>query len=194
MIGGNKRQLVYYRNVHDVTPDFDGFELTPHPQPSALIYQQQVSGRRIDSEPQFGLPEDDLDNLLTRKTQVVEIDGLVNLINDRRTLRALEITLPNTTTPYWVAEPDVGVFYRTNATPSGADTLQFQQLDFSQGGDDTALIRAYCDTKMQFLQAGGMIPDQPLVTLPTLEVLYRQLSKRGFLPKKIENIRKRPAP
>ncbi|MGR3966274.1 hypothetical protein FW800_17635 [Pseudomonas sp. 910_23] len=191
MIGGNKRQLVYYRNVHDVTPDFDGFELTPHPQPSALIYQQQVSGRRIDSEPQFGLPEDDLDNLLTRKTQVVEIDGLVNLINDRRTLRALEITLPNTTTPYWVAEPDVGVFYRTNATPSGADTLQFQQLDFSQGGDDTALIRAYCDTKMQFLQAGGMIPDQPLVTLPTLEVLYRQLNKRGFLPKKIENIRKK---
>ncbi len=191
MVDGNKRQLVYYRNVHDVTPHYDVFELIPHPQPSALIYQQQVSGRRIDNEPQFGLPEDDLDNLLTRKTQVVEIDGLVNLINDRRTLRALEITLPNTTTPYWVAEPDVGVFYRTNATPSGANTLQFHQLDFSQGGDDTALIRAYCDTKMQFLRAGGMIPDQPLVTLPTLEVLYRQLNKRGFLPAKIEKIRQK---
>ena len=191
MIDGNKRQLVYYRNVHDVTPYYDSFELTPHPQPSALIYQPQVSGRRVDNEPQFGLPEDDLDNLLTRKTQVVEIDGLVNFINDRRTLRALEITLPNTTTPYWVAEADVGAFYRADATPSGADTLQFHQLNFSQGGDDTALIRAYCDIKMQFLKAGGMIPDQPLVTLPTLEVLYRQLSKRGFLPKKIENIRKK---
>ncbi|MEG8231080.1 hypothetical protein [Pseudomonas orientalis] len=191
MIDGNKRQLVYYRNVHDVTPHYDSFELTPQPQPSVLIYQPQVRGRRIDNEPQFGLPEDDLDSLLTGKTQVVEIDGLVNLINDRRTLRALKITLPNTTTPYWVAEADVGAFYRANATPGGPDTLQFQQLDFSQGGDDTALIRAYCDTKMQFLRAGGMIPDQPLVTLPTLEVLYRQLSRRGFLPKKIENIRKK---
>ena len=190
VIDGNKRKLVYYRSVREVNPHYDGFELTEQLQQPALIYQQQVSGKRIDNEPQFGFPEDDVDTLLSEKTQVVELGALVNVIHDRRTLRALKITLPNRTMPYWVAEPDIGAFYRTDATPSGADdTLQFQRLDFSQGGDDAALISAYCDTRMQFLSAGGLIPDQPLVTLPTLEVLYRQLSKRGFSSEKITQIR-----
>ncbi|RFD31548.1 hypothetical protein CER19_06565 [Pseudomonas sp. GL93] len=194
MIDGGRRKLVHNRSVHEVTPHYDGFELPRQRQHPALIYQPQVRGRRIDNEPQFGLPEDDLDPLLARQTQVVEINGIASTINDRRTLRALEITLPGTTTSYWVAEADIGAFYRTHTSRSGDDSLLFEQLNFGRINDDTNLIRAFCAKKREFFRLGEMIPDQPLVTLPTLEVLYRQLGKRGFSPERIESIRKKAGP
>ncbi len=154
------------------------FELRPLQSLEPLTYKRQVSARRIDDEPQFGLPGNDLDNLLTRETQVVRLEGILDTIDDSRTLRAAAITLPGPRPgPWWVVEADTGLFYKTAARPTGTGTLNFEQLDFSLGGDDEALIRGFCDWRNKHLRAGGMIPDQPLVALPTLETLYRQLAR-----------------
>ena len=78
------------------------------PASTPLTYKTNVIGRRIDNEPQFGLPGDDFDNVLSRQTQVVELNGIVDGINDSRTLRALLVSVPGK--DHWVVEADVGVF------------------------------------------------------------------------------------
>lgn len=152
-----------------------------------MIYKPQVRARRIDGEPQFGLPGDELDNLLNHQSQVVRLESIFDGVDDSRTLRAATLSLP--TADWWVVEADVGLFYKTVATPLGPDTLQMQQLDFSLGGDDQALIQAFCSWRNQHFSAGGMLPDQPLVALPTLETLYRQLTQRGFTPARLARLR-----
>ena len=63
--------------------------------------------------------------------------------------------------------------------------MHFEQLDYSVGGEHVVLIDAFGERKNQFLKAAQLIPDQPLVALPTLEVLYRQLAHRGFSAEKL---------
>ena len=189
VIDGQKRQLVYHRRIHEVTPRVTEFELTPLPASTPLTYKTNVIGRRIDNEPQFGLPGDDFDNVLSRQTQVVELNGIVDGINDSRTLRALLVSVPGT--DHWVVEADVGVFYRAPATTTGSSVVHFEQLDYSVGGEHVVLIDAFGERKNQFLKAAQLIPDQPLVALPTLEVLYRQLAHRGFSAEKIALLRQR---
>ncbi|KRP46475.1 hypothetical protein SAMN04490190_2821 [Pseudomonas libanensis] len=191
LAGEQKRQLVYYRCIHEVTPRVTEFELTPLPASAPLTYKTHITGRRIDNEPQFGLPVDDLDTVLSRQTQVVELDGIVDGINDSRTLRALLVSVPGT--DHWVVEADVGVFYRVPAISIGPGALRFEQLDYSVGGEHVALIDAFGERKNQFLKAAERLPDQPLVALPTLEVLYRQLARRGVSAEKIERVRERAA-
>lgn len=187
VVAGAKRKLVWHRHVHEVDADFGRFKLTPLPTQEALIYKPQVRARRIDGEPQFGLPGDELDNLLNHQSQVVRLESIFDGVDDSRTLRAATLSLP--TADWWVVEADVGLFYKTVATPLGPDTLQMQQLDFSLGGDDQALIQAFCSWRNQHFSAGGMLPDQPLVALPTLETLYRQLTQRGFTPARLARLR-----
>lgn len=185
-----QRKVVMHRRRYTVTPAADAFELTPQPQHQPLIYKQQVTARRIDDEPQFGLPGDELDNLLERQTQVVTLAGLVEGIDDQRTLRALDVTLPGVTTrPYWVVEADTGLFYRATPLPRGPAVLLFEQLDYSRGGDDRALIDAFCAWRNGHLSAGGMIPDQPLIALPTLDTLYQQLVARGVSAERMARLR-----
>lgn len=188
VVGDANRRLVLHRRVHEVVVTLSDFELQPLRPHTPLTYKQQVSGLRIDNEPQFGLPGDELDNLLNRQTQVVRLDGIYDGIDDSRTLRAAVITLPGSTKgEQWVVEADTGVFYTTTAVM--AQELQFQKLDYSLGGEDSALIRAFCNWRNQHLNAGGLIPDQPLVALPTLETLYRQLTRRGFDAARVARLR-----
>ncbi|AZE53383.1 hypothetical protein C4K03_1212 [Pseudomonas synxantha] len=184
-----RRLVVYYRCVHEVTPRVTEFELTPLPASAPLTYKTHITGRRIDNEPQFGLPVDDLDTVLSRQTQVVELEGIVDGINDSRTLRALLVSVPGA--DYWVVEADVGVFYRAPATATGPSALRFEQLDYRVGGEHVALIDGFGGRRNQFLNAAQLIPDQPLVALPTLELLYRQLARRGLSAEKIALLRKR---
>ncbi|MBN2990433.1 hypothetical protein JWR97_02140 [Pseudomonas cedrina subsp. fulgida] len=187
---GISPKLILHRRRYAVTPHAADFQLTPLPQHQPLAYKQQVSARRIDDEPQFGLPEDELDNLLERQTQVVTLNGIVEGIHDQRTLRALDVTLPGVkTAPLWVVEADTGVFYKTTARASGVDTLQFEQLHYDRGGEDTALIEAFCTWRNGYLKAGGMIADQPLIALPTLDTLYRQLHARGVSAERMTRLR-----
>ncbi|TFY88045.1 hypothetical protein DYL61_25090 [Pseudomonas nabeulensis] len=191
-VDGAKRKLVFNRRVYEVTPQATEFELTPLPQPRPLVYKPQTTGKRIDNEPQFGLPDDELDNKLSLESAVVRVHALVDGIDDIRTRRALKVSLHQpgmSTQVQWVVEADAGVFYRANTTPAGGDALLFNQLDYSLGGEHQALIRAFCERRNQYLNAGSMIADQPLVTLPTLEVLWRQLSRRGFDAAKVARIK-----
>lgn len=193
-IGGAARKLVLHRRVYEVAPREGEFQLMALSPREPLVYRQHVSARRIDHEPQFGLPGDELDNLLENQTQVLNLAGIVDGIDDSRTLRALDVTLPGVfTQPQWVVEADTGVFYRTPATPTGPDTLQLQQLDYSRGGTDQALIDAFCQWRHQHLKAAGLIPDQPLVMLPPLETLYLQLTRRGIEPERLARIREQAA-
>lgn len=188
VIGGANRRLVLHRRVYEVVVTLSDFELRPLRPRTPLTYKQQVSAQRIDNEPQFGLPGDKLDNLLNRQTQVVRLAGIHDGIDDSRTLRAAVITLPGSPNgTQWVVEADTGVFYATTATPTGP--LHLRQLDYSLDGEDRALIRAFCDWRNQHLNAGGLIPDQPLVALPTLETLYRQLTRRGFDAARLARLR-----
>lgn len=189
LAGEQKRQLVYYRCIHEVTPRVTEFELTPLPASAPLTYKTHITGRRIDNEPQFGLPVDDLDTVLSRQTQVVELEGIVDGIEDSRTLRALLVSVPGT--DHWVVEADVGIFYRVPVTSTGPSVLHFEQLDYSVGGEHVALIDAFGERRNQFLNAAERLPDQPLVALPTLEILYRQIARRGFSAEKIERVRER---
>lgn len=193
-IDGAPRKLVLHRRVYEVGSRADAFHLNALRPTEPLVYREHVSARRISHEPQFGVPEDDLDNLLENQTQVLKLDSIVEGIDDSRTLRALDVTLPGVfTRPQWVVEADTGVFYRTAAAPTGPDTLQLQQLDYSLGGEDEALIDAFCEWRLGHLEAGGLIPDQPLVMLPPLETLYRQLTRRGIEPERLARIRERVA-
>ncbi|AHC33882.1 MULTISPECIES: hypothetical protein [unclassified Pseudomonas] len=190
-VGPDKRKLVYNRRLYEATPQVLDFEMTPVAMNAPLAYKAQVNGRLIENEPQFGLPINQVDNLLTRDTRVVELEGLVDAVDDRRTLRALVIDLnppgaaPRSRT---VVEADAGVFYDVIAIDP-APSLRLDRLDFSLGGVHEQLIRAYCKRKLDYLSAGGFIQSRPLVNLPTLEVLYSQLSKRNFTPEKIALLR-----
>ena len=190
VVAGHNRKLVMHRRVHEVVVTLSDFELRPLHALEPLTYKRQVKARRLDNEVQFGLPGDGLDDLLTGETQVVRLEGILDGIDDSRTLRAAVITLPGGRPgAWWVVEADTGLFYKTTAAPTGTDTLHFEQLDFSRGGEDEALIRAFCDWRNRHLKAGGMIPDQPLVALPTLETLYRQLTRRGFDAARLARLR-----
>lgn len=185
-VGSHHRTVVYNRRVYEATPQGTTFELTPVVMEAPLTYKAQVNGKLID-EPQFGLPGDQLDNLLNRHTRVVELEGLTQAIDDRRTLRAMATALtPNHT--QLIVEADIGVFYEAIVTAT-APTLQFNQLDFSLGGTHEQRIRAFGQYKLDYSTAAGFVHNPPLVNLPTLEVLYGQLARRRFNPQKIERLR-----
>lgn len=189
-IGSDTRKLVYNRRLYEATPQVTHFELTPVPMDTPLIYKPQVNGRFID-EPQFGLPNDQLDNLLSRDTRVVELTGLTVGIDDRRTLRAMAIsfTAPGVApVTRVIVEADPGAFYEAIPT-TPAPSLRFNQLNFSWGGEHEQLIRAYSKQKLDYLTAGGFTLNRPLVNLPTLEVLYSQLERRRFNPQKLQRLR-----
>lgn len=188
-----KRKLVINRCVHEVSPHGIGFRLTPLPAHPPLQYRPQTHGTFIN-EPEFGLPNAQLDIQLSTQSSVVKLKGIVDGIDDNRTLRALIVDLspPSVTVgKHLVVEADVGVFYKTTTVAPGSGDLQFDLLNYSRGGDESALINAYGDLKNQYLHSGGFIVDQPLVTLPTLETLYRQLLQRGFSAEKVALIRTR---
>ena len=62
--GGAKQRLVYHHTVYEVSRDEVAFELTQVPAPP-LIYRRRTLGTLVD-EPQFGLPDDQLDRLVGR--------------------------------------------------------------------------------------------------------------------------------
>lgn len=184
-IGSDTRKVVHNRRLYEATPQGTTFELTPVAMHSPLVYKPQVNGKLIE-EPQFGLPNDQLDNKLSRDTRVVELEGLTNEVDDRRTLRAMAITLTPSDTRV-IVEADAGVFYEAAPTATAA-SLRFTQLDFSSGGPHEQLIRAFGQHKLDYLTAGGFTHSRPLVNLPTLEVLYRQLAQRGFNQQKLARL------
>lgn len=178
--GGAKQRLVYHHTVYEVSRDEVAFELTQVPAPP-LIYRRRTLGTLVD-EPQFGLPDDQLDNLLGHETRVVELQGIAEGIDDTRVMRAMvfELSRPGPIPgPRWVVEADTGVFFEVIQTANPPEVV-FDYLDFSQGGEAARLIHAFCDYKRDYLDIAELMPTQPLVALPTLEVLYRQLAARGF--------------
>jgi len=184
-IGSDTRKVVHNRRLYEATPQGTTFELTPVTMHSPLVYKAQVNGKLIE-EPQFGLPNDQLDNKLSRDTRVVELEGLTHSVDDRRTLRAMAIDLKPSGTRI-IVEADAGVFYGAVATTTDP-SLHFTQLDFSWGGPHEQLIRAFGQHKLDYLTAGGFTHSRPLINLPTLEVLYRQLAQRGFNQQKLARL------
>lgn len=186
-----KRQLVFNRSVCDVTPDVTDFKLTPLHANRPLQYKAQTTGQLID-EPEFGLPAAQVDGELNSHSVVVELEGIVTGIDDSRTLRALSVTLHPPCVAvgkHLVVEADVGVFYKTTFAQPDSTALRFNLLDYGLGGDHSALINAYGDLKNQYMLAAGVVADQPLVALPTLEALYGQLTRKGWPEEKIALIR-----
>ena len=188
---GQTSRTVYNRLIHEATPQVTGFELTPVAVQLPVTYKKRTSGRFILDEPQFGLSEDDLDNLLNRETAVVEVHAIVDGIDDRRVMRALLLNEPSaSTTPRTrcVIECDVGVFYEATAPTTGNQALQLDLLEYGTSAQVDQLIQAYATQKNSHVTKAGLLPQMPLVVLPTLEVLYRQLSRRGYTARKIELI------
>lgn len=186
-VGSAPRRLVYDHRLYEAIPSGSTFDLTPVALPPLLKYKPKVTGTLLDDEPQFGLPNDQLDNKLSRETRVVELQALVDGVEDSRVLRAMAVdlnppgTLPN---PRIVVEADTGIFYEVSRSAS-----ECNQLYFSQGGEHEQLIRAFSQRKLDYLTAAGYVHNRPLVTLPTLEVLYGQLARRDFSPQKIARLR-----
>jgi hypothetical protein len=186
-VGADTRKLVHNRRLYAATPQGTTFELTPVASTTPLSYKPQVTGRLIDSEPQFGLPNNQLDNQLSRDTRVVELAGLTEGTDDSRTLRAMAIDLSPGGGTRIIVEADAGVFYE--AIPSApAPALLFNRLDFGQGAEPEQLIRAFSKCKLDYLNAAGFVHNRPLVTLPTLEVLSQQLAARGFGAAKLQRL------
>ncbi|MEO8489855.1 hypothetical protein [Pseudomonas sp.] len=177
-----KRKLVINRCVYEVSPYGMQFRLIAQPQQPPLRYKSVATGKALD-EPEFGLPNLQRDNVLENQSIAVKLNGIVEGIDDERTLRGLlvDLTAPSVAVgQHLVVEADVGVFYRAMGAPGILEDMQLHLLDFSKGGDHQDLINGYAELKNRFLQAGGFIGDQPLVALPTLETLYGQLARRGF--------------
>lgn len=197
-IDGAKRTLVYHRQRHEVTPQGADFELTSTDQLHPVIYRPSTRGRFITDEPQFGLPGDTLDNLLSRETRVVELESIAESIDDRRAMRALLLEFPQAAgapETRLVVEADTGIFYEA-APPAFApqQTLDFYRLDFDEGGIAEQRIRAFEQQRKRYLDAaGGYVPNNPLVVLPTLEGLYRQLTRRGYTADRVADIRRKAA-
>lgn len=193
--GPDMRKLVYNRRVYQAKPVSQAFELEPVAMDAPLTYEPQVSGRLIYNEPQFGLPNNQLDTRLNRETRVVELMGITRDVNDQRTLRAIAVNLGQTGAPAdvrIVVEADAGMFYEAPhpGAPIAASTpLSFNQLDFSRGGEDERMIRGFSQRKLDYLNAGGYSHERPLVNLPTLEVLHRQLRDRHFSQAKLARLR-----
>lgn len=189
-LAGAKRRLAYHHAMYEVGPGAVAFELTQVAS-APLTYRRRTLGKLVD-EPQFGLPEDQLDNMLARETRVVELRGIAEGIDDSRVLRAMvfELIKPGPIPgPRCVVEADTGVFYEV-IQAADAPELIFDYLDFSQGGEQARLIQAFCDCKRDYLDYAELIPDQPLVALPTLEVLYLQLAARGFSDSTLAQLRR----
>ncbi|WP_300630551.1 hypothetical protein [Pseudomonas sp.] len=186
-----KRKLVINRCVYDVSPYGTEFRLIALPQLPPLRYKPVASGKVLD-EPEFGMPNFQRDSLLDTQSVAVKLNGIVDGIDDKRTLRGLmvDLTAPSVAVgTHLVVEADVGVFYKAMGVPGELEDMQLHLLDFSKGGDHKALINGYAELKNRFLQAGGFIRDQPLVALPTLETLYGQLARRGFSEETVAMIR-----
>lgn len=186
-VGSAPRQLVYDHRLYEAIPAGSTFDLTPVANPPLLKYKPKVTATLLDDEPQFGLPNDQLDNKLSRETRVVQLQALVEGVDDSRVLRAMAVNLipsgmlPN---PRIVVEADTGVFYEVSRTSSVCN-----QLYFSHAGEHEQLIRAFSQRKLDYLTLAGFVRNRPLITLPTLEVLYGQLARRDFSPQKIARLR-----
>ncbi len=189
-VGGATRKLVYQRRIHEAIPDVARFDLTPTPLQQPLVYRPLTTGRFV-AEPQFGLPGDELDALLARETAVVELQDIVEHIDDQRVLRGLmlQITPPGgPVRTHFVVEADAGVFYETTPGATG-QSLAFNLREYGETPEFSQLIDAYNVKKSAYLAKTDKVADQPLVVLPTLETLYRQLARRGFSSDKIERLR-----
>lgn len=195
IIAGQTRKTVYNRVVYEAIPQVTSFELNPVAvQLLPVVYKHRTTGRFILDEPQFGLPKDDLDNLLSRETAVVEVHGIVEGIDDQRVMRALLLNNPSAQPApktLCVVEADVGVFYQATPDATANQALHWDLLEYGTSPETNRLIDAYATQKNRHLVKANSTEAMPLVVLPTLEVLYRQLRNRGYTAQQIERIRHR---
>ncbi|PRA29212.1 hypothetical protein [Pseudomonas poae] len=193
-VQGQTRKTIYKRLVHEATPQVTRFELNPVPVQLPIAYKTRTTGRLILDTPQFGLPEDSLDNLLSRQTVVLEVHSIVNTIDDRRVMRALLLNNPQAPAgppTRCVVEADVGVFYEASPVPGDAQAVRLDLLEYGTTPEVNQLLNAYATQKNQHLVKANMSVQMPLVVLPTLETLYRQLHRRGYSAQKIQQIQRR---
>lgn len=177
-------KLVYNRQHYEVIVTDTDFELTVAPEQPPLVYRAIVNGRFISNEQQFGLPLLNTEDVwLNRQTRVVELTGLVEGVEDIRVMRALLLELPNpgaASGHTLVVEADMGVFYEAAPPPFRLrQQLVFQRLDFDQGGIPQQRVQAFSQLRDTYVNEVGPMPYNPLLPLPSMELLYNQMIGQG---------------
>ncbi|AWK13868.1 hypothetical protein SK355_11485 [Candidatus Fukatsuia symbiotica] len=96
---------------------------------TSLIYKKEVRGR-VESEPLFGKPHAFADQVLDKNTYVIKLEGIVDNIADKRTLRALIITDPGKEgAEIIMLEADPLIFYGAKM-PNARNLKWYDQVQF----------------------------------------------------------------